>query len=178
MTRPSDVLEIDMRVGEMTGSWFAVLTRLALVLALGVGPACGGAGTPNATTLPAPEEPVQPPTPTEPPQMSKAGHRIYNVDPRALAPLRVSGEKVVVPDDADKIRLVKDLKKRRVEGLFYLCFDETGHYENGLLVESTGLPGYDAKIARTMMAWEFRPYVMDGAAIPVCTRYKYVYRQR
>ena len=161
-----------MRVGKQTGSWFAVslVTWLA--------GACGGAGPSNDTKPAVPAKAPEPPKPTEPRQLSKAGNVVYDVDTLALEPLRVSGEKQVVPDDRDKRQLLNQLKKRRVEGLFKLCLDETGHYESGLLLESTGLPGYDAKIALTMMEWVFRPYMLDGAAIPVCARFKYIYTMR
>ena len=118
-------------------------------------------------------EPAITPLP-RPPQRSKAGHLVYNVNPRDLDPLRVAGSKLVVPDDEDKIHL----NGKRLVGSFRLCLDETGHYEQGTLLQSTGVAGYDAKIARAMMQWVYRPYVLDGVAIPVCTAATFIYTQR
>lgn len=68
-----------------------------------------------------------------------------------------------------------ELRIKRVVGAFKLCIDETGHYERGELLQSSGLAGYDAKIARAMMQWSFRPYVVDGVAHPLCTTTVWVY---
>jgi hypothetical protein len=99
---------------------------------------------------------------------------VYNVQPLALSALRIVGDNMVVPDDADKVHLFG----KRVIGSFKLCVDETGHYERGVLLKSTGVPRYDAKIARTMMKWVYRPFVVDGVAIPVCTAVTFIYSQR
>jgi hypothetical protein len=109
-----------------------------------------------------------------PPELSKAGHFVYNVSPVELSPLRIVGDNLVVPDDEDKIHL----NGKRLVGSFKLCLDETGHYERGVLLKSTGVPGYDAKIAKTMMSWVYRPYVVDGVAIPVCSAVTFIYTQR
>lgn len=99
---------------------------------------------------------------------------MYDIAARDLEPLRIGGTTLVVPDDVDKIAL----NGRTLRGTFKLCLDETGHYEQGELMQSTGVPGYDAKIARTMMAWIYRPYVVDGAVVPVCTAITFIYQQR
>lgn len=108
-----------------------------------------------------------------PPQLSKAGHLVYNVSPVDLEKLRVAGSKLVVPDDDDKIHL----NGKRLIGSFKLCLDENGHYERGVLLQSTGVSRYDAKIARTMMQWVYQPYVVEGVAIPVCTAVTFIYTQ-
>lgn len=109
-----------------------------------------------------------------PPRLSKAGNVVYNISPRDLEPLRLAGSKLVVPDDRDKIHL----NGKRLVGSFKLCLDETGHYESGVLLQSTGVAGYDGKIARTMMEWAYRPYVVDGTALPVCSAVTFIYTQR
>lgn len=108
-----------------------------------------------------------------PPQLSKAGHLVYIVSPHELEPLRVAGSKLVVPDDEDK----NHLNGKRLVGSFKLCLDETGHYERGVLLKSTGVPGYDAKIAQSLMQWVFKPYVVDGEAVPVCSAFTFIYSQ-
>jgi hypothetical protein len=109
-----------------------------------------------------------------PPELSKAGHVVYTASPLDLEKLRVAGTKLVVPDDEDKIHL----NGKRLVGSFKLCLDEGGHYERGELLQSTGVPTYDAKIVRTMMQWRFQPYVIDGTAFPVCTAVTFIYTQR
>lgn len=108
-----------------------------------------------------------------PPRLSKAGHVVYNVSPVDLEKLRVAGTKLIVPDDEDKTHL----NSKRLVGSFKLCLDETGHYEDGVVLKSTGITRYDAKIARTMMQWVYQPYAVDGVAHPVCTAVTFIYTQ-
>jgi len=108
------------------------------------------------------------------PRLSKAGNIIYNIEPHDLEALRVAGNKVIVPDDDDRIHL----NGARLAGSFELCIDENGHYERGYVLHSTGVSGYDAKIARAMKEWVYHPYVVDGVAVPVCSAITFVYSQR
>ena len=109
-----------------------------------------------------------------PPRVSKAGHLVYNASPKELEALRLTGDKMIIPDAWDKM----NLNGRTIRGSFKLCLDETGHYESGVLLQSTDVPGYDAKIARTMMTWTYRPYLLDGVATPVCGAITFIYSQR
>ena len=108
-----------------------------------------------------------------PPQLSKAGNIVYYVNPMELETLRIAGTKMVTPDGEDKTHL----QGKRIVGSFKLCLDETGHYESGVLLKTTGVPRYDAKIARTLMEWAFQPYVVGGTAIPVCSAFTFIYTQ-
>jgi hypothetical protein len=108
-----------------------------------------------------------------PPHFSRAGHVVWNVGPHTLENLRASGSKYIYPDDMDNI----DLHGGRLIGSFKLCIDETGHYESGTVIKSTGLPRYDAKIARTIMQWTYHPYLAGGVAVPVCTAVTFIYSQ-
>jgi len=134
------------------------------VLWIGLLPACGGDQV-APTTAPTP--------PIVTSQRSKAGNVVYNVSPRELEPLRVQGDKAIAPDDQDKVHL----NGAHLVGSFKLCLDETGHYESGTVLKSTGVIGYDARIARAMMAWVYRPFVIDGSAVPVCSAITFIYSQ-
>lgn len=57
-------------------------------------------------------------------------------------------------------------RSRRCAPATMLCLGEDGRYEQGTLLKSTGVPGYDAKIASAMMAWTYRPYLVDGVPVP------------
>jgi hypothetical protein len=120
-----------------------------------------------------------PPTPADsararlprPPERSKAGNVVWKVSPLNLE--RLVGEMAITPDDRDKIKL----SGKRITGSFKLCLDETGHYESGTLLKTTGVPRYDAKIARELMKWAYKPYLLDGIAVPVCTAVTFIYSQ-
>lgn len=138
------------------------------------------AGTPipacaiTALQYPAPAAAPQRRLP-KPPELSKAGNFVYLVPPGEMNGRRLRGTKLVVPDDEDKIRA---RKMGRLIGTFKLCVDETGKYERGILIGSTGLAGYDAKIARALMQWEYKPVIHEGKAVPVCVVVTFIYTQR
>jgi hypothetical protein len=123
------------------------------------------ATTPKPNRLPAP------------PERSKAGNTVYFIPPTDLEGYRLTGDRLIVPDDEDKVR-VSMSREHRLIGSFKLCIDETGHYERGILLKSTGLPGYDAKIARELMRWSYKPFLVDGASVPFCTAVTFIYSQR
>lgn len=120
---------------------------------------------------PAPQPlPVTPAAPI-PARISKAGNPVYRVHPRDPKLERVAGEKAILPDRDDRAH-------GRLEGSFELCLDETGRYENGFVLRSTGSVRYDAKIAKALMAWAFRPYLVDGVAVPICTTIVFIFSSR
>lgn len=135
-------------------SAIGVATSLAL---LG---ACG----PEAKPRPAP-----PPAPI-PARVSKSGQPVYRVHPTHLDGHKVVGDAMIVPD--------ADERSRPLRGVFELCLDETGHYESGVILESTGSPRYDAKIARSLTNWVYRPFLVDGVPVPFCTTLTFLYGKR
>ena len=44
-------------------------------------------------------------------------------------------------------------------------------------LKSTGYPGYDQTLQNAILAWQFRPYEVDGKPVPVCTAVTFVYKQ-
>ena len=110
-----------------------------------------------------------PPVATE--QRSKAGNVIYTVDPLELEALRLHGDKAIAPDDKS------GLSGKKLVGSFKLCLDETGQYESGVVLRSTGIANYDAKIVREMMTWAYQPFLIAGVAAPVCSAVTFIYTQ-
>jgi hypothetical protein len=46
------------------------------------------------------------------------------------------------------------------------------------MVKSTGFPAYDSKISNTIHGeWRYRPYNVNGKAVPVCTAVTFIYSQ-
>jgi len=100
-----------------------------------------------------------------------------NVPPTLLEASRISGEKVIVPDDMVKVKITES-KRENVIGSFKLCIDTSGAITAITQLKSTGFPDYDAKIIRTMNTWKYRPYKVNGAAVPVCTAVTFIYSQK
>lgn len=80
---------------------------------------------------------------------------------------------MITPPDEEK----EGFAGYSARGAFKLCLDETGHSERVVVLGSTGLPGYDARIIRTMTSWTFRPFLIDNQPAPVCTAFTFIYTQ-
>ena len=112
---------------------------------------------------------LPPPPPPPPPPTS--------VPPRLLEANRISGEKVIVPDDETKARIMES-KKDRVIGSFKLCISVTGTVASITTLKSTGYPAYDGRIDREMRKWKYTPYLVNGTPQPVCTAITFIYAQK
>ncbi|HEY0986623.1 MAG TPA: hypothetical protein VGD80_06205, partial [Kofleriaceae bacterium] len=105
-----------------------------------------------------------------------------NVPPMALDGLRIKGEKNIVPDDVDKNAIQAASRSSgdpamRLIASFKLCINREGKVSHVRILKSSGFPGYDHKIQTETMGWEYRPYLVDGKAVPVCTAITFIYTQ-
>ena len=117
----------------------------------------------------APPPPPPPPPPPAPPQ---------NVPPTLLEGSRVSGEPKISPDDVTKTEISRS-GKDRVIGSFKLCLTATGSISNVTMLKSTGFGSYDSKIQNKMRSeWRYKPYMVNGKAVPVCTAVTFIYSQK
>ena len=115
------------------------------------------------------EAPPPPPPPPPPPQV---------VAPTMLEGSRISGEKMIVPDDVTKTEIQRS-GKDRVLGSFKLCIDVSGNVTSVNMMKTTGFPSYDGKIQQKMRKeWRYRPYAVNGKAVPVCTAVTFIYSQK
>ena len=113
--------------------------------------------------------PPPPPPPPAPPQ---------NVPPTLLEGSRIAGEKQIVPDDVTKTEIGRS-GKDRIVGSFKLCLTMTGAIQNVTQLKSTGFPAYDNKILNKMRSeWRYKPYMVNGKAVPVCTAVTFIYTQK
>ena len=60
------------------------------------------------------------------------------------------------------------------EDVIAAVLDKSG-YRN--MLKSTGFGAYDSKIQSEMRSWRYRPYMMNGRAVPVCTAVTFIYSQ-
>jgi TonB family protein len=95
-----------------------------------------------------------------------AGGEIAEAD---LEALRVAGTTAIVPDDATVAAL--EGAPDRLAATVKVCLTRKGAVKSVKVVESSGAPGYDAEVARTVKAtWQFRPYKHKKKARAVCAR--------
>jgi protein TonB len=116
----------------------------------------------------APPPPPPPPPPPTPPQI---------VPPTMLEGSRIAGEKMIRPDEVTATEIGRS-GKDRVVGSFKLCLTVGGEISSVTMVKSTGFPAYDSKISNTIHGeWRYRPYNVNGKAVPVCTAVTFIYSQ-
>ena len=117
----------------------------------------------------APPPPPPPPPPPAAPQ---------NVPPTLLEGQRIAGEKMISPDDVTKTEIQRS-GKDKIIGSFKLCLTAEGGISNVNMLKSTGFPAYDSKIQGKMRSeWRYKPYMVNGRAVPVCTAVTFIYSQK
>jgi len=117
----------------------------------------------------APPPPPPPPPPPQPPQ---------NVPPTMLEGSRISGEKMIAPDDVTKTEIQRS-GKDKVIGSFKLCLTVDGSISSVTMLKSTGFGAYDTKIQGKMRSeWRYKPYNVNGKPVPVCTAVTFIYSQK
>jgi len=113
--------------------------------------------------------PPPPPPPPAPPQ---------NVPPTMLEGSRIAGDKMIVPDDVTKTEIQRS-GKDRVIGSFKLCLTVSGDIQSVNMLKSTGFGSYDSRILSTIKgSWRYKPYNVNGKAVPVCTAVTFIYSQK
>ncbi|HET6610543.1 MAG TPA: TonB family protein [Kofleriaceae bacterium] len=98
------------------------------------------------------------------------------VPPHALEAQRVAGDAHIVPSDTDKIA-IKRQGKAMVISVVKMCLTAGGSVKSIQMLKSSGFPGYDRKIKSKMRQWKYRPFRVNGKAVPVCTSVTFQYRQ-
>ena len=98
--------------------------------------------------------------------------------PAALEASRVSGEKMIEPDDATKTA-IQQRGRDKIVGTFELCLDETGAVSTVRMLKSTGFDAYDKKILDTISGtWKYKPFLVNGTPAVVCTAVTFIYSQK
>jgi TonB family protein len=91
------------------------------------------------------------------------------VAPNRLEPLRIAGEKTILPDE-------KRISRR---ASFKFCLDESGRVADVKLLEASGDDQYDAKISATIQQrWAYQPVVVEGKPTAVCSAVTFIYNSR
>lgn len=90
------------------------------------------------------------------------GQRIAG-DPQIPAPARVRAE-------------MTRAGRSRAEARIKMCLDRRGNVESLSVLGSTGYSEYDDLLMSRMRTWRYRPYRLDGAAVPVCTVVRFIYQ--
>lgn len=114
--------------------------------------------------------------PPPPPKVEKV-EEPQAVPQVALEQQRLSGEKNIKPDDTTKLSIKRD-GKTRVLTTVKMCLSAGGVVSKLQMLKSSGYPAYDSQIKSTMRGWKYRPFMVNGRAVPVCTSVTFIYNQR
>jgi len=115
---------------------------------------------------------LPPPPPPPPPPPSP-----QTVAPTALETMRLSGTKVILPDQATKDGMVAAGKTQVVVPV-KLCVDKTGAVSSTRIMKSSGFPDYDRLLEKTIRTtWTYRPFQVNGHPTAICSVVTFIYRQ-
>lgn len=114
-----------------------------------------------------------------PPPRSENGKRPIVLTPgvRLLEGKRIRGNKSIAPD-ADTKAVISSRGRARVVGAFRFCVSEAGDVYAVMPMKSTGYASYDRDLVAAIQQWKYRPYMVDGTPVPVCTNVVFIYDQR
>jgi protein TonB len=96
------------------------------------------------------------------------------VPQRALEASRISGTTQIQPPNDVNVKIRRAGKA--AVGVFKMCLTSGGSVKSVRRLKSTGYPKYDSKLTRTMRTWRYRPFRVNGRAVPVCTSVTFIYK--
>lgn len=94
----------------------------------------------------------------------------------AVEQQRVAGEKEISPDDATKLQMKRDGSSQLIATV-KMCLSSDGNVSSLNILKSSGYAPYDQKIQAKMRQWRYKPFLVNGKPVPVCTSVTFIYRQ-
>jgi TonB family protein len=164
--RPAAGQEVEPELPSVAAAPVASLTAVPAEVAPAPAPAPPAEPDPPAKVA----KVVEPPPPSAPPPS-----RPKLVASIELEKLRLAGEKrPVLPAGANMIAH-RDHVANIIVGVS-VCLSEAGVPTTVELVKPSGYEDADDKIVTEVRAWRFQPTIVDGRAVPVCTRLIFNYQ--
>jgi hypothetical protein len=117
---------------------------------------------------------VVPPTP---PVVGASLPKPAIIPPLSFESYQIAGERNIFPDDVTKAEIAR-AGTQRIMIPVKVCMDTTGRVDVAELIKGTGFPAYDAKLVAGVLTWRYRPYLVNGTPVPVCSIVQFVYNQR
>ncbi|MBT8493938.1 MAG: energy transducer TonB [Deltaproteobacteria bacterium] len=94
---------------------------------------------------------------------------------QVLKGLRIAGESNIQPPSKATVAMERS-GKSRVVATAKMCLTEGGRVKSVSLIKRSGYPTWDRKIRAKMKSWKYKPYRVNGKAIPVCTSVTFIYK--
>ena len=96
------------------------------------------------------------------------------VPQRALEASRISGTTQIQPPNDVNIQIRRSGKT--AVAVFKMCLSATGRISKVNKLKSSGFAKYDSKIQGEMRRWKYKPFRVNGKAVPVCTSVTFIYK--
>jgi len=106
-----------------------------------------------------------PPPKVEPPKI---------VPQRALEASRISGNTQIQPPNNVAVQIERSGKG--TTAVFKLCLTSSGAIKSVKKLKGSGYSAYDSKISGEMRRWKYKPFRVNGKAIPVCSTTTFIYK--
>jgi hypothetical protein len=114
------------------------------------------------------DAPPPPPPPPPPPSAPEI------IPPTVLEAARISGDARIVPDQATQDAMRADGTKKTI-ALLKVCIATDGSTSFAKIIKSTGYPAYDDTLRRGVLSWTYRPYLVDGKAVSICSAVTFIF---
>ncbi len=96
------------------------------------------------------------------------------VPQRALEASRISGTTQIQPPNDVNLQIRRSGKT--AVAVFKMCLSASGSIKSVKKLKSSGYAKYDSKIQSEMRRWKYRPFRVNGKAVPVCTSVTFIYK--
>lgn len=87
--------------------------------------------------------------------------------PTVLKGLRRSGETQIHPSDVVKTAMLHD-GHHKVTAVYKVCVGANGNVDDVMALKASGYPEWDGQLVAAMRGWIYKPYEIDGQAVPAC----------
>jgi TonB family protein len=87
--------------------------------------------------------------------------------PSTLKTLLISGGTIAPPDIVQNQMMREE--KKKTSAVLKVCIGQGGEVTSSAIAKSSGYPEYDAKLVSGVKGWRYRPYMVNGQYVPVCS---------
>jgi TonB family protein len=94
---------------------------------------------------------------------------------RAIEAQRIAGDPQIAAPDSVRAQMAR-AQQAQVRADVKMCLGKGGDVTSVRVLRSTGYAEYDTRLTERMRGWRYRPFQVNGAAVPVCSVVTFVYR--
>lgn len=100
--------------------------------------------------------------------------KIAVIAPVVLQQLQVSGDRRILPSPATQTQMRRDGRTSSILSV-KLCLSPDGAVASAAILMSSRYKAYDSAVLSAVRTWRYRPYMIGGVAVPVCSALTFRY---